>query len=112
MNNYIINQMNNCYMSSDEGKASQIKHWVGDGVLIGSLKFNRILVDIRENIHLIPIYSLGQVEHNRISTWGLQQRRVSGLRIIQTVAQNGQRLHFGIRHSWNHISVSFVGMKV
>lgn len=84
-------------MSSDEGKASQIKHWIGDGVLIGSLNLNRILVDIREN--LIPIYSLGQVEHNRISTWGLQQGRVSGLRIMQTVAQNGQRLHFGIRHS-------------
>lgn len=111
MNNYIINQMDNCYMSSDEEKASQIK------ILGKRLSFNWFLkVQLNFSWHKReyasdPTWSLGQIEHKRISVLDLHNR-VSGLRSIQTVAQNSQKLHFGIRHSWNHISVSFVGMKV
>lgn len=73
-------------MILDEGKASWIKHRVGDGVLIGSLKLSRTLIGIKEKKHLIPTCSMGQVEHTRVSTWGLQQGRISGLRIYTDCA--------------------------
>lgn len=78
--------MNNCYMILDEGKASRIKHRVGDWDLIGFLKLSRTLTGIKENIHLIPTCSLGQAEYTRISIWGLQQGRISGLRIYTDCA--------------------------
>ena len=78
--------MNNCYMILDEGKASWIKHGVGDWDFIGFLKLSRTLIGIKENIHRIPTCSLGQAEYIRISIWGLQQGRISGLRIYTDCA--------------------------
>lgn len=49
---------------------------------------------------------MGQTEHSRMSPWGQQQGRASGLgAVIQTVTHNGQNLDFGISHPWSYVSV-------